>query len=567
MPAANAFLIIGAVVALAAFLGSWFNFLRLPLILAYIITGIIAGPLLINETSHQETFRLMQELGLSFLLFLVGLEIRIDDLKQFGKEAIKTAIVQIAATFALAFLLAYILGLGSSASFYLALGLTFSSTIIVVKILTEKRDFDSLHGKISVAVLLVQDLVAVGFLVILSGINIGGKGFSLGSFLITFLVGSSLVAIIYFLQKRLLPYIFERLARNLELLFLSSIAWLFLVVAAFASINFSLEIGAFMAGIGLASLQQEHQIAARIHPLRDFFVVLFFIVLGSQIAIDFNFTILWQALVFSLFVLLVKPLVVMVTLGRLGFRRRTSFMVGLSLAQVSEFSLIVLFLALKTGQVGKEIVSVVTLTTLITIAVSSYALFFATKIYRKIEKHLKILEIKDIKVEKEISSNLEGHFVLIGSDRLGLEILKQLKKQNKDVLVVDFNPSIVKLLKEMKVDYLFGDITDPDIWEEAHIDKASLVISTVFDPEDTEEILAHIRKLPNKPTVFVTAAERNWAINFYHDGADYVIVPRILSGHQVAHLLTTEKLAEIREGGMKRDHLDELRETMKKLAL
>lgn len=567
MPTANAFLIIGAVIALSSFLGAWFSFLRFPLILAYIITGIIAGPFLSNDASHQEIFKLMQELGLSFLLFLIGLEIKVDDLKQFGSEAIKTALVQIVATFALAFLLSSFLSLGALASFYIALGLTFSSTVIVVKILTEKRDFDSLHGKISVAILLVQDLVAIGFLVILSGINVGGRGFNLASLLITLLVGASLVALIYFLQRRVLPYLFERLARNLELLFLSSIAWLFLVVAAFASVNFSIEIGAFMAGIGLASLQQEHQIAARIHPLRDFFVVLFFIVLGSQIALDFNFSILWQALVFSLFVLLVKPLVVMVTLGRLGLRRRTSFMVGLSLAQVSEFSLVVLFLALRTGQVDREIVNVVTLTALITIAVSSYGLFFATKIFRKIEKQLKILEVKDIKIEKEISGSLDGHFVLVGSGRLGLEILKQLKKQNKDVLVVDFNPSIVKVLKEMQVDYLFGDITDPDIWEEAQIDKASLIISTVFDPEDTEEILTNIQKFSNKPTVFVTAAERDWAVKFYQQGADYVIVPRILSGHQVAHLLTPTRLEEIREGHIKKEHLEELRETMKKLAL
>ncbi len=567
MPDANVFLIIGAVIALSAFLGAWFNFLRLPLILAYIITGILVGPLLINEPSHQEIFKLMQELGLSFLLFLVGLEIKIDDLKQFGKESIKTAVIQIAVTFGLAFLLSNIVGLDWVASFYIAVGLTFSSTVIVVKLLTEKRDFDSLHGKISITVLLVQDLVAIGFLVILSGINVDGKGFNIASLLITLFVGAVLVALIYFLQRKLLPYLFERLARNLELLFLSSIAWLFLVVAAFASVNFSIEIGAFMAGIGLAALQQEHQIAARIHPLRDFFVVLFFIVLGSEIALDFNFVILGQALVFSLFVLLVKPLIVMVTLGRLGFRRRTAFMVGLSLAQVSEFSLVVLFLALRNGQVDREVVNVVTLTALITIAVSSYGLFFATKIYRRIEKHLKVLEIRDIKIEKQISNTLEDHIVLIGSDRLGLEILKQLQKQNQNILVVDFNPSIVKLLKEMQIDYLFGDITDPDIWEEARIEKASLVISTVFDPNDTEEILANIFKLTKKPTVFVTAAERDWAVKFYNAGADYVIVPRILSGHQVAHLLTPARLDEIREGHIRKDHLDELRETMKKLAL
>jgi len=564
---ASAFLIIGAVITLAAFFGSWFSFFRFPLILAYIVTGIIVGPFLINEPTHKEFFRLFQEFGLSFLLFLIGLEIKIDELKQFGRDAIKTAIVQIIATFILAYFLASLLSFGLTASFYIALALTFSSTVIVVKLLTEKRDFDSLHGKISVSILLVQDLVAIGFLLILSGLNVGEKGFSLVSLLITVLVGGFLVSFIYVLQKKLLPYLFERLARNLELLFLSSIAWLFLVVAAFASINFSIEIGAFMAGLGLASLQQEHQIAARIRPLRDFFVVLFFIVLGSDIALTFKISDLGTALVFSLFVLIVKPIIVMLVMGRLGFRRRTSFLVGLSLAQISEFSLIVLFLASRTNQVDKEIISIVTLAALLTIAVSSYGLVFATKIYRKVEKYLKIFEVSESKIEKTITADLEGHFVLIGSDRLGLEILKQLKNLNKNVLVVDFNPSVIKLLQEMKVDYLFGDITDPEIWEEAKIEKASLLISTVFDPEDTSEILSNLAHLDKKPTVFVTAAEREWAIKFYKQGADYVIVPRILSGHQVAHLLSSSRLEEIKSGNLKKEHLEELRETMKKLSL
>ena len=567
VPSADIFFLIGAVVALSAFFGAWFYFFRLPLILAYILTGIIVGPLIAANTNAKEIFAVLQNLGLSFLLFLIGMEIKIDDLKQFGRPAVLTAVIQIVGTVFLAFCLAILLGSGWLASFYIALALTFSSTVIVVKLLTEKRALDSLHGKIAVTILLVQDLVAIGFLVLLSGINVSGSGVRITSLIISFFVGSILVGLIYFLNQRLLPYLFQRLARNLELLFLSSIAWLFLVVAAFALSNFSLEIGAFMAGLGLASLQQEHQIASRIRPLRDFFVVLFFIVLGSQVILNFSWTVLFYALIFSVFVLLIKPLIVIFTLGRFGFKRRTSFMVGLSLAQVSEFSLIVLFLAEHNGQISQTTVGIMMLTTLLTLAISSYALFFATKIYRRFEKHLKIFEIENLEVEKVVQQDLSGHFVLIGSDRLGFEILKQIQKQNREVLVVDFNPTVINLLKNIGVDYIFGDITDPDIWEEAKVGDASLVISTVFDPEDTAEILANIALLEKKPTVFVTAAEREWAVKFYQQGADYVIVPRILSGHQVAHLLTPGRLEEIRSGSIKKDHLEELRETMKKLAL
>ncbi len=555
----TAFLAIGLIIALAAFLGAWSSFFRLPLILAYIVVGILAGPFLL-KSDIANNLVLFRDLGLSFLLFLIGLEISTDELRQFGRQALTTGVVQIAVTSILAFTFALILGFPIVASLYIGLALTFSSTVIVVKILNEKRDYDSLYGKISIAILLLQDLVAIFFLIIFSGINSTAEGFSITQVLLTIISGSILLGLIYFLNQKVLPYLFERLARNLELLFLSGLAWLFIVVSAFGFFNFSLEIGAFVAGLGLASLKQEHQIAARVRPLRDFFLVLFFIFLGSRIVVDFSFTILWQALLLSGFVLLIKPLIVIVTLGRLGFKRRTGFMTGLALAQVSEFSFILILLALKSKAVSNSVVAVVTLAALITIAVSSYSLVFASKIYKKLEKHLKIFETKEATIELNIDPDLKDHVVLIGCGRLGGEILKQLRKQEKQILVVDFNPTIVNFLKEANVNYLFGDITDPDIWEEAKIDKASMVISTVFDPDDTEELLASLKGIQNKPIVFVTAAEKEWAIRFYKTGADYVIVPRILSGHQVAHLLGPQKLAEIKEGEVRQEHLEELRE-------
>lgn len=555
----TAFLAIGLIIALAAFLGAWSSFFRLPLIIAYILAGILVGPFLLKSDFANQLV-LFRDLGLSFLLFLVGLEISTTELRQFGRQALTTGIVQISATFVLALVFSLLLGFSFVAGIYIGLALTFSSTVVVVKILNEKRDYDSLYGKLSVAILLLQDLVAIFFLILFSGISANSRGTSLTTLVLSIVSGAILLTAIYFLNQKVLPYLFERLARNMELLFLSGLAWLFIIVSAFGFFHFSLEIGAFIAGLGLASLKQEHQIAARVKPLRDFFLVLFFIFLGSRIVVDFNLTVFWQALLLSSFVLLIKPLIVVFTLGRLGFKRRTGFLTGVSLAQISEFSFVLILLAAEGKLVSNQVVSVVTLAAIITIAVSSYVLVFATKIYRKIEKHLKIFEIKEASEELNPGLELDDHVVLIGCDRLGGEILKQLRKQGKQILVVDFNPTIVNFLKEASINYLFGDITDPDIWEEAKIDKASLVISTVFDPADTEELLANIKELKTKPIVFVTAAERDWAVNFYRDGADYVIVPRILSGHQVAHLLGPQKLAEIREGEIKQEHIEELRQ-------
>lgn len=565
MSAADPLLALGIIVAFAALLGAWASFLRLPLIIAYILAGLILGPILINN-SHVETFTLLRDLGLSFLLFLVGLEIKTEELKSFGKQALTIGAVQIIATAILGFFLAIFLGFSSVTSLYIAIALTFSSTVIVVKLLTEKRDLDSLFGKLSVSILLLQDVAAIFVLILLPAIGKEGE-FVFGKFFITVVVGLLLVGLVYYLSKKVLPSLFERLARNLELLFLTSLAWLLLISAISGKLGFSIEIGAFLAGLGLASLREEHQIAARIRPLRDFFIVIFFIILGSQLLVDFNITNIIIAVVLSVFVLVLKPLVVLLVVGRLGFRKRTAFMTGITLSQVSEFSLVIIFLGFRQGLISENVVAILTLTAFITIACSSYLLTFSTKIYRRVERYLKFVESKRGKLETNPELALSGHTLLIGCNRLGWEILKQLQKQEKDVLVVDFNPTVVKTLQEMNINYLFGDITDPDIWREASVDKAEIVISTIFDPEDTLELLDNLRQLPNSPVVFVTAAEREWAVKFYHKGADYVIVPRILSGHQVAHLLTKEKLETIREGKLKHEHLDELRVALEKFSL
>lgn len=565
MGAADSLLALGLVITFAAIIGSWASFFRLPLILSYILSGIILGPLLLNP-SQSDNLLLLQDLGLSFLLFLVGLEIKTSDLKFFGKQSLILGFVQVLVTAVLAFVFALILGFSGLSSFYVAVALTFSSTVVVVKLLTEKRDLDSLYGKLTIAALLIQDVAAIFILILLPAFGKEGS-FNISSFVITLLVGFVLVSSIYYSSKKLLPYLFERVARNLELLFLTSISWLLLISAISAKLGFSLEIGAFLAGLGLAALKEEHQIAARIRPLRDFFVVIFFVILGSSLAIDFKLSTLVLALLLSSFVLIAKPLIVITILGRLGFRKRTGFMSGLSLAQVSEFSLIIMFLGLKAGFISNDVVSIITLTALITIAVSSYLLVFATKIYRGVEKYLVFFETETNTQEQTKKTLLSDHVVLIGCNRLGWEVLKQLQKQDKKTLVIDFNPQVINALKETEVEYLFGDVTDPEIWEQANIAKASVVISTVFDPDDTLELLDSLKSVQPKPVIFVTSAERDWAVKFYNRGADYVIVPRVLSGHQVAHLLTNQKLAEIREGHLKKEHLEELRIVLDKLAL
>jgi len=552
------FLLVGIVITLAAFLGAWAAFLKQPVFIAYIVAGIIAGPLIFRNETQTEIFALLRDLGLSLVLFLIGLELKINDLKRFGRPTLIIGLKQIGFTFLLSVVVAKLLGLSLTAAVYVGIALAFSSTIVVVKLLTEKRDFDSLYGQLTVAILLLQDVLAIFVLIIIAGIGVGS--FSVLSLASSVIVGGLLLAVGYLLSRGLLPYVFERLAYNSELLFIGSLAWLFIAASAASFAGLSIEIGAFLAGVGLANLAQEHQIAARVRPLRDFFILIFFIFIGASLKFENLFDSLLPALVFSVVVLTVKPLVTAFLLSREGFRKRTSFLVGISLGQVSEFSLIVLFLGVSIGQIEESLVSTLTITTLITIAVSSYALKNSTRIYRRVNKYLDFFEPSRRLEDGEERISRQGHFVLIGAGRLGWDILRYLRKHDQEVLVVDFNPIVAEDLRAYGVPVLFGDITDPEILEKANLPASKLVISTMFDLEDSRELLDFVRSFASEVPLVVTSPTEDQALELYQAGANYVIIPRVISGKFFTSLLSGENLDQLVNGEMRNEQVDFLTE-------
>ncbi|MCL4387175.1 cation:proton antiporter, partial [Patescibacteria group bacterium] len=334
----NVFLETGIIITLAAILGAGVRFFRQPLILAYITTGLIIGPLSLMGVKNQDALNFLSELGITFLLFLVGLELSLKELKTVGKIALAAGLGQIVFTSLVGFILTSLLGFNMVSSIYVSVALTFSSTIIVVKLLAEKRDLNSLYGKITVGFLLVQDFVAISALILLSGFSSNSN--SWWNFPLIIIKGFLLLFLVLYLSKKVIPSVFSKIAKSSELLFLTSIAWCFVFASVSYLIGFSLEIGAFLAGLALATTQQNWQIAAKIKPLRDFFIVIFFIILGSQMVIT-NLSQLWfPVIALSLFVLIGNPLILMFIFGRMGLRKRTSFFAGVTVAQISEFSLI-----------------------------------------------------------------------------------------------------------------------------------------------------------------------------------------------------------------------------------
>lgn len=544
------FVELALILSLAAAFAILFRFLKQPAILAYILTGMFIGPFAKLNLVHIDALKTFGELGVTLLLFMIGLELRVVELRSVGKVALITGISQIFFTAVIGYGILLLLGFSPLASLYVSVALTFSSTIIIVKLLSDKKDLSSLYGKIAVGFLLVQDFVAILALIFLSGFNAeGGSEVSAVSMLFVFFKAAVIFAGVLYLSRRLLPRLIARIAHSQETLFLFSIAWVVAVASVVSApmVGFSIEIGGFLAGLALANSDESLYIVSRMRPLRDFFVTIFFVSLGMSMVIV-NLSLVWvPALILSLFILIGNPLIMMVIMGALGYRKRTSFLAGLTVAQISEFSLILVFLGHKLSHVSSDVVSMVILIGIITFAVSTYMILHGNKLYRFLSPYLDIFEWRKRTVEEETMlpedvTKRGGHVILVGVNRAGRSILEALRDEYKDVVVVDFDPDVIKRLWESKIHCLFGDISDVDIHERLALSRAKLVISTVSDLEDNLILLDSVQKEKSRANVIVLAEDPKDAKILKEKGADYVILPHVASGHHVARLIREEKL-------------------------
>lgn len=533
----NPFLQIGLVFIFSTALGVLVRFLKQPLILAYILVGIGLGSLGLTKVTSNETLSLLSQFGIAFLLFMVGLELKLTDFRQVGRVALAVGLGQIVFTFLLGFLFSNLLGFSVLASLYLGLALTFSSTIIVVKLLSEKNDLASLHGKITIGILLIQDLVVILILMLLSALQ-AKTSVNFLSFLFVFAKAFAFFLLISVLAKRLVPFIFRSMAASQELLFLTAVTWCFLFASFSLLLGFSLEIGAFLAGVSLSSLPYHYQISSRIRPLRDLFITLFFVGLGIQLAAAPGYQILVPALVLSAFVLMVKPLVVIVLMGLAGFRKRTSFLSAVSLAQISEFSLILVALGRSLGHLTQEEVTTTTAVGIMTIIASTYLVFASRRIYERLSPVLSLFEKEETHEKRSILEKLpENHVVLIGCNRTGGDILEFLKRKEEPYIILDFNPEIIRLLEAQEVPCVFGDVSDEEVLDQLNLNKAKVIISTVPNLEDNLNLVSKAKLRNSQAIIIVMASYPEEEEELYRAGADYVILPHLLGGKHIAHLL------------------------------
>ena len=534
---------IALVCILAAVLGIIMDRLKQPTILGYLITGLIAAAWGI-ATGHQslEVFESLGNIGVVLLLFLIGMELSAPKVKSVGKAAFLVGIGQILFTVGVGFIIAMVAGYDWLPALYLSVALAFSSTIVVVKLLGEKKELQSLHGQIAVGFLLVQDLAAIVILVTLSAFSAGS--FDLASLGLVTLKGILIVVAVWALSVHIIPKVVSKLAPSPELLFLSSVAW-GLGFAAFMTwkpIGFTIEAGGFLAGITLANSQQHYEILSRLRPLRDFFIMLFFVVLAihlTQSPIEWS----WLAIIgFSLFVLIGNPLIVMVIMRQLGYRSRTGFLVSLTVAQISEFSLIVIKLGQDLGHIQSTgMLGMVTIIAVITMTVSTYFITYSHSHWKFLEPWLKNFEKSSAKPQRiQGGKEYTGHAVLIGCHRTGRAILKQLQHSKIETIVMDFDPHLAAELKSQDVPMVYGDLEDVEVFDTVNLDRARIIISTVSNLQASLTLLEYLRNHNQKRNkiIIVTTEYKSEAEYLYAAGADYVNLPKLVSGTHVSHLLS-----------------------------
>lgn len=531
------FLQIGLVLFSATVLGVLARVLKQPLVVAYIFAGLALSFTGIISTQNKDFFTLLGEIGVTFLLFLVGIELSVKQLQSVGKVSVYTGLGQMAISTLSGLLIALALGFNLITATYIALGLAFSSTIVVVKLLSEKNETNSLHGRVAIGFLLIQDFVALLILIFLSGFE-SGKSVDIFSFPLILVKGVFLLYLTLLFSKRLIPPVFTRFAHNNELLFLGAVTWCFMWASLAKYLGFSVEIGSFLAGLALATSAHNWQISAKIRPLRDLFIVIFFVVLGLSINLGELSNFVIPVVLFSLLVLFGKSVIVMFIMRNLDFRNRTSFLTSISVGQVSEFSLIIMALGVKLGHLGSDIVAMMTMVALVTISVSSYAMTNARKLYYRLGPLLKNLEKEGAHGPSSLDSDiLKDHIVLVGCRRMGNSLLKAFSKAELNFVVLDFDPEVVKRLESGGLKAFFGDASDPEILEHLNLKYARMLISTIEKLEENLALLKDSRILNPKMTVILTASEEKDALALYAQGADYVVIPHISGGEHLANIV------------------------------
>ncbi len=520
---------IAVLLFLAAIFGAIGLRLKQPLIVSFIALGIFVGPSGMELVSANDQIDLLAKLGIALLLFVVGLKLDMHIIRTMGPVALATGLGQVFFTSVFGYLIALALGVTAVGAIYIGAALAFSSTIIIVKLLSDKREMNALHGQIALGFLIVQDIVVVLVMIGLTAFGQGGDVESLQNEALKVLInGAGLLCAIMLLMRYVLPYVLRLLAKSQELLLLFAIAWAVSLATIGVMLGFSKEVGAFLAGVSIASSPYKDLIAARMVGLRDFLLLFFFIDLGAQMDLSMIGLQLTPALIFSAFVLVGNPIIVMSIMGFLGYRKRTGFLAGLAVAQISEFSLILGALGVMLGHIAPQTLGIITLVAVITISISTYMIIYSHQLYEKLAPWLSVFE-RTIpyreQQKEEAAMDFEADVILFGLGRFGTGIAKILRANNYQVQGIDFNPDLVHRSDSTSHPVHYGDAEDPEFISALPLASVKWIICTVDDPHVSLSLLHGLNDIDFQGKIVVTAHNHAIADKLKLAGAGLVLIP------------------------------------------
>lgn len=524
---------------------------KMPLLLGYLAAGIILGPHLgFSIISSSENISILSEIGLVLLMYILGMEIDLKKLIKSGKAVFVNGITQFLGCAIIAFFFFQLFGFklapGNFDLLYFAVAGSLSSTLIVVKVLSERMGIDTLTSRITLGVLVLQDIWAIAFLAAQPNL----ADFEPFILAMSICKAGILIFSSWLLAKYILPSIFEKAGKQVELLLVCAMAWCFSIAGLANFLGLSLEMGALVAGVSIASFPYHVQIAVKISSLRDFFITLFFVGLGMQIPNPSSEILLIAGGIVA-FALFSRLITIYPVLYFLKFGNRGSLVPALNLSQISEFSLVLVTLGVSYGHLEKKILSAFIIALVTTTLISSIIIPYTHEIYRFLSPFLEKMKLTD-HVDQETpadelaSKNLGPSIVILGFYRSASSLLTEIETRHSksalsEIKVVDFNPETIRRLHEKGIAAQYGDIGHSDTLHHLNLRNAKLVISTIADPflkgTSNLKILKHLKEICPQAKIIVTAETIETAKDMYKAGAAYVFIPRIVSAHYLADIL------------------------------
>jgi len=523
---------IGVAILAATVLAYVARALRQPLLLAYIGAGLLIGPPGLGILQNEKTIAELSELGLAFLMFIVGLEIDLKKLVSSGRVGVPVALGQVVLCALIAYLAVVAFGFSGLPALYLGVASAFSSTMIVVKLLSDKSELDTVDGRLTLGILLVQDVLAIVALALQPNL----QNPSLAPILLSLVAGLGLVVGALLAARYVLPILFQWAAKSPEIVLISAISWCLLIGYLAILAHFSIAMGALIAGVALSTLPYTLDVVAKIRGLRDFFVTLFFVALGMQLELG-SPRVLFAALLLSAVVIASRFVTVTPMLMAAGYGSRVGILSAIALSQAGEFALVIVSIGLALGHIDREITSVMALTLVITSTLSTYMVMSNHRLARWAVDLLRGFGLRehahDAVPAAVSAAAAESSIVLLGFHRVASSLLHAARSgpEGSGMHIVDFSPEVYQRLRAMQVPITYGDISHLDTLEHVGVEHARLVLSTVSDDflrsTSNMTLLRAVRRINPHARVVVCAETLAQAREMYAAGADYVVMPRL----------------------------------------